>query len=948
MPIKVGINGFGRIGRICLRTFFQNSDVVVSAINDPAIDAEYICYLIKFDSTHGNFKGIITLNGDSIEIDDQTIKIFHEKLPSNIPWQAAGVEYVVEASGMFTSLEKASGHLASDSVKRVLVTAPSIDVPMIILGVNEDKLKPVHKVMSCTSSTLYCLAPIIKILEDHFGVAEGFITSIHAMTPSLKPLDGLCLRGKHWRDHRSIHENIIPATTGACKALGKIIPEIKDKMTGLAFRVPIVDVSVLDITIRLNMNTSLPEIIQNIEKASKFKMRNIIKISREEAVSSDFVGDSHSCILDVGSSLQLTPNFFKLICWYENEYSYACRVVNSIMFSENQIYKFQLPSKLTYVRPRLFKKQDVLLQTEIPNRDCSSEVNSKILCSISQDAGFKQKLPHRATVLRKPFSSYYSGTLKTPLSTREPKPKNEIFKIWNDSPETKGPSAVVTHKQNRSAFFHSCVYLAQNAQKTESIKAKERLENAKREFTKMVNITENLLKKSYSNKMQLNSQLSISKNNSHENSAEKTKLEPSNDEQNKIIPCVCYVTQNSENSNNSMMSFDNNKNRESVQSNHCYDLNNSDYSNLSMNRCNSKINRTPTDSDNLIFKQPDNNNNVRSSNCHKTDAESADRIQRPKSEENINKKAIFKEQLTKTVNKLINGLSQNIQVQCALSYNGGFSGTYANKRKHEKYVTNNKKNSVKVNQDIKFDNTVTSTKAKVINDMNSVKEVPNNSISEEQAVSKPPDKTELIANFIEKKSDNIRIIDEELKKRNIVLVDQNKIKNWREPVIFNPDFDSLATKKKYCKDTELNKKILKGLSRFAPEPVVIVSQDVSRCASPDTIATLSNGDGNRIKQDIYDKLDSASATDSNNSFEVKERKSQVLQIADLTSSLEDLARLDKICRIIEISDELSDQLFSALDKDANKFETKKWSFKDLCERIKLDEFCSRVFEKSVG
>ncbi|XP_062531113.1 glyceraldehyde-3-phosphate dehydrogenase isoform X6 [Bombyx mori] len=281
MVTKLGINGFGRIGRIIFRTCLLHNELEVAAINDPAIDAEYICYLIKFDSTHGKFSGTVTRNDDNeIIVDGRPIKIFREKLPSSIPWQSAGVQYVIESSGMFTSLEKASGHLRSVRVKRVIVTAPSVDVPMLILGVNDGEICSDMKVLSCASSTLYCLAPVIKILEDNYGVSEGFVTSIHAMTPSLKPLDGLCLRGKHWRDHRSIHQNIIPAATGACKALGKIMPQVKDKLTGLAFRVPIVNVSVLDISIRLCKETTWQDILKKIEEAGRSKMENIIKFLR--------------------------------------------------------------------------------------------------------------------------------------------------------------------------------------------------------------------------------------------------------------------------------------------------------------------------------------------------------------------------------------------------------------------------------------------------------------------------------------------------------------------------------------------------------------------------------------------------------------------------------------------------------------------------------------------
>ncbi|XP_047992123.1 glyceraldehyde-3-phosphate dehydrogenase-like isoform X3 [Leguminivora glycinivorella] len=250
MVIKVGINSFGRIGRVIFRTCTEHEDIEVSAINDPAIDLEYMCYLMKFDSTHGKFPGTVLHEGDVIKVNGHSIKVFHHKAPADIPWQDAGVQYVVEASGMFTSVGKASGHLTSVGVRRVVITAPSADAPMLILGVNENTIQPDMKVVSCASSTLYCLAPIIKVLEDAFGVDDGFVTSIHAMTPSLKPLDGLCVRGKHWRDHRSIVQNIIPAATGACRALGKIIPNCKDKLAGLAFRVPVVNGSVLDMTLR--------------------------------------------------------------------------------------------------------------------------------------------------------------------------------------------------------------------------------------------------------------------------------------------------------------------------------------------------------------------------------------------------------------------------------------------------------------------------------------------------------------------------------------------------------------------------------------------------------------------------------------------------------------------------------------------------------------------------
>ncbi|CAH2984003.1 unnamed protein product [Chilo suppressalis] len=468
--IYLGINGFGRIGRVILRACLQKPDFEITAINDPAIDVQYICYLIKYDSTHGKFNGSVSHNKDEIIVNDKRIKIFHEKLPANIPWHAAGVHYVVESSGMFTTMEKASGHLANESVRRVIVTAPSVDVFMLILGVNDDKLHTGQKVISCASSTMYCLAPIVKVLEDSFGVADGFVTSIHAMTPSLKPLDGLCLRGKvkHWRDHRSIHQNIIPAMTGACKALGKIIPKAKDKLCGLAFRVPIVNVSVLDITIRLNSNTTLQQIIQKVDKASNTELKGIIRISADNAVSSDFIGETHSCILDANSSLQLKANFFKLVCWYENEYSYACRVIDTIIFADN---KFSYANTISNIS--------------------NTEDNAQQTVFCHDESCLKRK--DRQFVLKKPISSQLCSNTQ-PLVNKDAKNENELYKIWKDEKSTSKPGL----RQNENCFFHSCIAITpRNIEQMDSMKAQDRLELLKKEFSKMVNVTESLLKKSY-------------------------------------------------------------------------------------------------------------------------------------------------------------------------------------------------------------------------------------------------------------------------------------------------------------------------------------------------------------------------------------------------------------------------------------------------------------------
>uniref|UniRef100_A0A2A4JKW8 Glyceraldehyde 3-phosphate dehydrogenase NAD(P) binding domain-containing protein n=1 Tax=Heliothis virescens TaxID=7102 RepID=A0A2A4JKW8_HELVI len=943
MVIKVGINGFGRIGRVIFRTCLQNPSIELSAINDPAIDIEYICYLIKFDSTHGKFKGNITHSDNDINIDGLVVKVFREKLPHSVPWQTAGVQYVIEASGMFTSLDKASGHLASDGVRRVIVTAPSVDVPMIILGVNDNKLSTEQKILSCASSTLYCLAPIVKVLEESYGVAEGFITSIHAMTPSLKPLDGLCLRGKHWRDHRSIHQNIIPASTGACKALSKILPQVKDKMSGLAFRVPIVNVSVLDLTVRLNTNTSIQDIIKSVDKASKSYLQNIIKISSEEAVSSDFSGDSHSCILDADSSLQLKPNFFKIICWYENEFSYACRVLDSIFFSENQFNKpvRLLPCKMTYVRAKLMKKQDGVQQTDRNIKEISIECNyntneiPKLLCSTSQETAFKRKTFNRPLLLRKPLSSHASASTTAPALNRDTKKRNELFKIWNDNNDAQKNAA----RQNRSSFFHSCIAFGpKKAENTDCMKAHERLENVKREFSKMVNITEDLLKKSYSNKLQLETaerksiegvKPAANGGLKEDTFGQKTVMngKVNNPPQSNLIFNICGdfksavvaspVTDCSKEEVRCCGSKERNEN-------------NSDFNlvgEVKMNFAKKMSLTTPQEQKNLITS---------SGQIFLT--------------QNSDTTANMKQLSSKSIKSVY--ASTNIQKPMAETLNN-YIENLTNKSLVKKVLNESKETIRKV--------TVVSNAASgTVEDIEAVVSViegglepdpPREKVPCDTQTSsfkiKEPDPPEMVSykefsKYLHNKDYNMHIIDEELKKRNIVLVnnkkDDNSLVSFKtEPMVVETD--------ERRRNMNVNKQILDSLNRMTPAPS---RNPLSGSCSPgDTVTTVSNGDGKQTKPDLYDKLDSASASDSNNSFEINERKSQIIQITDLTNSLEDLARLDKICRIIEISDELSDKLFSNLDQaDLTGAQQKKWSFKDLCERIQLDEFCNKVFGKT--
>ncbi|KAL0821615.1 hypothetical protein ABMA28_005062 [Loxostege sticticalis] len=922
MVIKLGINGFGRIGRVIFRAGLQNADlevfILIAAINDPAINVEYICYLIKFDSTHGKLSGSVTHTKDEIFVNDSRIKIFHEKLPPSVPWQTAGVQYVIEASGMFTTLERASGHLASDSVKRVIVTAPSVDVPMVILGVNEDKLNAGQKVISCASSTLYCLAPIVKVLEDSYGVAEGFITSIHAMTPSLKPLDGLCLRGKHWRDHRSIHQNIIPATTGACKALGKIIPRVKDKLSGLAFRVPIVNVSVLDVTIRLSSNTTIRNIIEKVEKASNTTMRNIIKVSKEEAVSSDFIGENHSCILDADSSLQLKPNFFKLVCWYENEYSYACRVIDLIILSEKQM-QGDLQTKIALKTRSL--KQDMVQQTEF----CKKEV----LCSASADTGLKTK--QRLQMLRKKIYSQSSGTAQSVNSTKDFKKRNEILKIWNDDKEDIKPAP----RQNRNSFFHSCVAISpQSLEQIDCIKAHERLEMLKKEFSKMVNITESLLKKSYISNIPKCDEIKI------KNEEKRKSANVSTDINVESIKHSCEqfseIYDRAQKTNGRM--FD-------MGGDHISQIGSKDNNILEKNskqmmKAQFQINATKKANHELQNKLFIFENIPKEKTTPKEIVKSNQQMDISTKEGYIPSQLPIKlNHEQKSVAKFEStNLSRNIKVQCLLLENEKNNGNAKEKATTER-VNDEEKINLKTTDSGFFSLLKRNSGTELIH----VKEVTPKFGNVEKNLQ--------IKTLSE--STNKNYVDE-LKKDVIEQDETIKVCTDDSPSMTESALDHhtqiVSSNVDNYQDDDLPKSYLENVNRFSPEHIFTESEHTSKCESPDnTSMTVSNVEVNKHKQDIYDKLDSISGTDSNNSFQIHEKKSQVIDLADLTTSMEDLARLDKLCKIIEISDELSNKLFSALDRaEGIDIRKKKWSFKDLCERIKLDDFCDKVFGKSNG
>ena len=330
--IKIGINGFGRIGRIALRIIEEKrllgNNIQIVAINTRKSKPDFLAFQLKHDSIHGKFKGNITNTEDSIIVNDREIKCFNFNSPEFIPWNTVGVDIVLECSGVFTTIDSAKGHITAGA-KKVIISAPSKDAPMFVYGVNVYKYNN-ETIISNSSCTTNCLAPIIKILNDAIGVKNGLLTTIHSITSSQNTVDGSSSKKNDWRICRSALNNIIPTTTGAAKAIGKIIPELNNKLTGISVRVPTTNVSLVDITLNLNKNTSYDEIINIIKIASQNQFKNIVSLSYEPLVSNDYIGNPHSCIIDIKSSILLQNNFLKLICWYDNEWGYTNRLVDLI------------------------------------------------------------------------------------------------------------------------------------------------------------------------------------------------------------------------------------------------------------------------------------------------------------------------------------------------------------------------------------------------------------------------------------------------------------------------------------------------------------------------------------------------------------------------------------------------------------------------------------------
>ena len=330
-PLKVGINGFGRIGRLVLRAGIDNPNIEFVGIND-LVPANNLAYLLKYDSTQGRFSGTVEANEEGIVVNGKLIKCTSIRNPDELPWDRYGVDYVVESTGLFTTYDGASKHLKGGA-KRVVLSAPTKDpdkVPTFLVGVNHETFDPSSDtIVSNASCTTNCLAPVAKVIDDNFGLAEGLMTTVHAMTATQPTVDGPSK--KDWRGGRGAAQNIIPASTGAAKAVTLVLPQLKGKLTGMAFRVPTPDVSVVDLTFRTDKATSYKDICAAMKDASENSLKGILGYTEELVVSMDFVGDSHSSTFDAGAGMELNSNFFKVISWYDNEWGYSCRVIDLML-----------------------------------------------------------------------------------------------------------------------------------------------------------------------------------------------------------------------------------------------------------------------------------------------------------------------------------------------------------------------------------------------------------------------------------------------------------------------------------------------------------------------------------------------------------------------------------------------------------------------------------------
>lgn len=331
MAIRIGINGFGRIGRLVFRIAAANKNVIVVGIND-LIDVDYMAYMLKYDSTHGSFEGDVKVQDGNLVVNGEIIRITSERDPAQLKWDEIKADYVLESTGLFTIMEKAELHLKAGA-KKVVISAPSKDAPMFVMGVNQNNYSADQKIVSNASCTTNCLAPIAKVLHDNWGIAEGLMTTVHAVTATQKTVDGPS--SKDWRGGRGGYQNIIPSSTGAAKAVGKVIPELNGRLTGMSFRVPTANVSVVDLTVRLEKPASYDDIKKAMKKESEGSMKGILGYTEDAVVSMDFRTDERTSIFDADAGIPLNDNFVKVVSWYDNEWGYSAKVVDLIEHMES-------------------------------------------------------------------------------------------------------------------------------------------------------------------------------------------------------------------------------------------------------------------------------------------------------------------------------------------------------------------------------------------------------------------------------------------------------------------------------------------------------------------------------------------------------------------------------------------------------------------------------------
>nr|P19089.1 RecName: Full=Glyceraldehyde-3-phosphate dehydrogenase; Short=GAPDH; AltName: Full=GPD-1 [Cryphonectria parasitica]CAA37943.1 glyceraldehyde-3-phosphate dehydrogenase [Cryphonectria parasitica] len=327
MVVKVGINGFGRIGRIVFRNAHEHSDVEIVAVNDPFIEPHYAAYMLKYDSQHGNFKGDVTVEGSDLVVGGKKVRFYTERDPAAIPWSETGADYIVESTGVFTTTEKAKAHLKGGA-KKVIISAPSADAPMYVMGVNEKTYDGSGMVISNASCTTNCLAPLAKVINDEFKIIEGLMTTVHSYTATQKTVDGPS--AKDWRGGRTAAQNIIPSSTGAAKAVGKVIPELNGKLTGMSMRVPTSNVSVVDLTVRIEKGATYEQIKTAVKKAADGPLKGVLAYTEDDVVSTDMNGNPNSSIFDAKAGISLNDHFVKLVSWYDNEWGYSRRVLDLI------------------------------------------------------------------------------------------------------------------------------------------------------------------------------------------------------------------------------------------------------------------------------------------------------------------------------------------------------------------------------------------------------------------------------------------------------------------------------------------------------------------------------------------------------------------------------------------------------------------------------------------